>query len=657
MASMQLQLEQQRIQTELEKDKSDSLQVLLHTIQQQKMMEDHHSHIFQDEQQARHLLAEAAILEERAKTTALQADNSRMNQQLVELNSRSQPFMVPSASRSAQRSDQGQASSRHPLSLSSVPHSATRFTQQLAQSMRGLPTHLSSSTRPLPSLSEAQHQSLQTYTARHPEPLETIRQNSVYRAQLTATDTGIRSLLSRKDSTACERCGGIHEYVDDLCTAIISTNGRKCMPLSQEEEDHRITIKITHHFDPTPLHSPREIEPRSSHSSPTSIERDFQDATRNFHEEQEESVYNALLKEHIRNLLEQQPFSAPAQAPAHAPAPAQTAPPHNSVPAPNLALAQGDVHQSKTRSASASVPAQSLPPLASASVPAQRLPSVAPASQVLHSTSAAPQHLSAKAKLEYQKQQIIFTQAQQRLTSLSQPGAAKVKQTARQKEKDLAIVTNDKELLNGSVKLKEEAYSDDDADEIAAEQGDAIHCHNLMHPRSQVPVRNSIGFVNSAFIKADDESDSEDDDDDSEEEDDDTSSNYADDSVERDAERLELKTLRATKSAQAAELTLLRKQAIDRMNSEQQELLMYRTAALAQTIPVQAATGGRLQVALNPPAHGAWDDVAHLMKTYLPAYEKYKASCGASAETIFSAYSNTEKKRLSKLENERKSQK
>lgn len=266
MAAMQLQLEQQRIQTELEKDKSDSLQALLQSIQQQKLMQDHHSLELQDAQQARYLLAEAAILEEKAKTTALQADNSRMNQQLVELNSRSQPFMVPSASRSAQRFDQGQASLRHPLSLSSVPHSATKFTQQLAQSIRGLPTHLSSSTRPLPSLSEAQHQSLQTYTARHPEPMETIRQNSVYRAQLTATDTGIRSLLSRKDSKACERCGGIHEYVDDLCTAIISTKGHKCVPLSQEEEDHRITIKITHHFDPTPLQSPREIEPRSSHS-------------------------------------------------------------------------------------------------------------------------------------------------------------------------------------------------------------------------------------------------------------------------------------------------------------------------------------------------------------------------------------------------------
>lgn len=620
MAEMQLQLEQQRIKAELEKDKSEALQVLLQSIQQQKLMQEHRSQQIQDEQQARHLLADAAITEERARTSALQAHNSLMNEQLETLlNSRSQPVMVPSSSRSAQRSDENQASSRRPSSLSSEPRSKTNQLQ--AQSRFGLPPHLSSSTSHLPPLSSAQIQSLQAYTARTSEPLETIRQNSVYRAQLTATDVGIRSHLSRKDSKACERCGGIHEYVDDLCTAIVSVKGRKCVPLSQEEEEHRITIKITHHFDPTPLQSPREAEPRYS---PTSIERNFM----------HEADYNALLQEHIRNLLEQQPFTAPAQAPAHAPAPASKAPPHDSVPAFKSAAAQGLVQQSNIRSTSASVPAQSLPSLAA---------------QAHHSTSAAPQHLSAKAKLEYQKQQILLAQAQQRLTSLSQPGAAKVKRTARQKEKELAIVTNDKELLKGSVRIKSEANSDDDAEDIAAEQGDAIHCHNLMHPRSKVPIRNSIGFVNSAFIKPDDESESDDGEDDSEEVDDDASSNYADDSDEREAERLELKTLRATRSAQAAELTLLRKQSSDRMHAEQQELLMYRTAALAQTAPVQAAAGGRLQVALNPPAHGAWDDVAHLMKTYLPAYEKYKASCGASAETIFSAYSITEKKRLSKL--------
>jgi hypothetical protein len=486
MAEMQLQLEQQRIKAELEKDKSEALQALLQSIQQQKLTQDHRSQQIQDEQQARHLLADAAIMEERSKTSALQAQlthTHKKNQQLEQLlaqTSRSQPIMVPSESRSVQRSEDDQASPRRPPSLNPAPRSE---------------------------------------------------------------------------------------------------------------------------------------------------ERDFAD----------EGAYNVLLKAHIRNLFEQQPSPALAQAPAHASAPAHTAPtpPQGSVPASKLASAQGSVQHINIRSISASVPAQGLP--------------LAPATQIHSSTSAAPQHLSAKAKIEYQKQQILLAQAQQRLTSLSQPGAAKVRQTARQKEKELAIVTNDKELLTkGSVRIKSEANSDDDAEDIAAEQGDAIHCHNLMHPRSKVPVRNSLGFVNSSFIKPDDESESDDGEDDPEEVDDDTSSNYADDSDERDADRLEIKTLRATRSAQAAELIQLRKEASDRLHSEQQELLMYRTAALAQ-VPVQAATGGRLQVALNPPAHGAWDDVAHLMKTYLPAYEKYKASCGASAETIFSAYSITEKKRLSKL--------
>ena len=619
MAEMQLQLEQQRIKAELEKDKSEALQALLQSIQQQKLTQDHRSQQIQDEQQARHLLADAAIMEERSKTSALQAQlthTHKKNQQLEQLlaqTSRSQPIMVPSESRSVQRSEDDQASPRRPPSLNPAPRSETQMLQR-APGFSQLPAHLSSSSCQLPSHN----------TAHYSEPLETIRQNSTHRAPLTATDISIRSYLSRKDSTECDRCGSIHEYVDDLCTSLIDTKGHKCSLISQEEEDHRVLIKITHHFDPTPLPSPGEKELRYS---PSSKERDFAD----------EGAYNVMLKAHIRNLFEQQPSPALAQAPAHASASAHTAPTpsQGSVPASKLASAQGSVQHINIRSISASVPAQGLP--------------FASATQIHSSTSAAPQHLSAKAKIEYQKQQILLAQAQQRLTSLSQPGAAKVKQTARQKEKELAIVTNDTELLTkGSVRIKSEANSDDDAEDIAAEQGDAIHCHNLMHPRSKVPVRNSLGFVNSSFIKPDDESESDDGEDDSEEVDDDTSSNYADDSDERDADRLEIKTLRATRSAQAAELIQLRKEASDRLRSEQQELLMYRTAALAQ-VPVQAATGGRLQVALNPPAHGAWDDVAHLMKTYLPAYEKYKASCGASAETIFSAYSITEKKRLSKL--------
>jgi hypothetical protein len=56
-----------------------------------------------------------------------------------------------------------------------------------------------------------------------------------------------------------------------------------------------------------------------------------------------------------------------------------------------------------------------------------------------------------------------------------------------------------------------------------------------------------------------------------------------------------------------------------------------------------------MQVALNPPVHGDWDDVNHLMKVYMPLYEKYEASCGLKAESIFSAYSATQKKRLAKL--------
>jgi predicted DNA binding CopG/RHH family protein len=356
----------------------------------------------------------------------------------------------------------------------------------------------------------------------------------------------------------------------------------------------------------------------------------------------EVEAYKAFLQQHLHSLVHQTSLT-PAKSATLAQASASA--PH----LPGLASVPAKGSQSsKIRSISASVPAQSLPAATSA----------AP----IISSSAAPTHLSAKAQAEFQKQQIIIAHAQRRQTSLTQPGSITARRTSREKEKDLAILTNDKELLKGSVRIKKETLSDDDSDDVASEQGDAIACHNLLYPKAKVSTRNSIGYVNSAFIKPDDEDDSDSDHEDSDEEDeqdDDPSPNYDDDSVERDAERKELQTLRATRSAHVAEIAQLRKEASERQQAELQELRLFRTSTLMmQTAPAQATSFGRpqaplssgkLQVALNPPAHGKWDDVAHLMKTYLPAYEKYMASCGPSAETIFSAYTLTEKKRLSKL--------
>jgi hypothetical protein len=504
----------------------------------------------------------------------LQASNQQLEN--IQHTSKSQPIHIPSTSRS-------QAA---PMSPSTRQHTSP-VSAQLRYLLRS----------PSPS-------SL-------PDPLTKIKRSAIVepgqssRPKLTATDIGIRAHLTRKETSACTRCGYIHEYVDDLCTSITDTNGRHCISLSQEEQEHRILIKITHQFPPTPLQSPRGPTPSSTS---TSIDN-----------QNEQDQYNTVLQQHIRNLT-QQPAPSPS-ALARSPKPATAS-----------------LQTTKLSCMTTTIPVKSV----SASVPT-----------LIHGSSSAPGaasfYLTTKAKSEAKRQQSIIDQAQLRLISLSQSGPNPIrKQSARVREKALALFTNDSELLHhGSTKIKSEQVSEDDSDEITAEQGDSIHCHNLMHPTSKVAPKNKLGYVNSPFIKPDDEDDS--DDQDEPEQDDDPSSDYNDDaSIERSAQLQELQSLRAATSAHMAEIATLRKAAADRQQAELQELQLLR-ATVVHTQGHGHQHGSRLQVALNPPVHGAWDDVAHLMRTYLPAYEKYQASCGNSAESIFSGYSLTEKKRLSKL--------
>ena len=118
-----------------------------------------------------------------------------------------------------------------------------------------------------------------------------------------------------------------------------------------------------------------------------------------------------------------------------------------------------------------------------------------------------------KATKTVQQIQATIARAESRLQTLlssQDSGTAPKKQSARTREKQLAAFTGDREFLkHGSDKVRSEANSEDDADEIAAEQGDAIHCHNLMHPSSKAPVKNRLGYVLNSFIKGDDEPSSE----------------------------------------------------------------------------------------------------------------------------------------------------
>jgi hypothetical protein len=255
----------------------------------------------------------------------------------------------------------------------------------------------------------------------------------------------------------------------------------------------------------------------------------------------------------------------------------------------------------------------------------------------------AQQHkINQKRQTAIAQQEAHIAKAQKLILSLKESGPAtsalpKLRKSARTREKDLALFCNDKEskelLKHGSHKCEEEEVSEDEEADLLQEQGAVIACHNLMRPKSKIPLKNSEGYTPCAFINDDEEISEEEE---VSEVDDDQSPDYVESAVtspERTLSKDDWEQWQALKSGRTPLQTT--------------DLPAILSAIISSTKPSHE---GKLQVALNPPAHGEWDDVNYLMKNYLPLYEKYKASCGSkTAETIFSAYSATQKKRLSKL--------
>ncbi len=205
------------------------------------------------------------------------------------------------------------------------------------------------------------------------------------------------------------------------------------------------------------------------------------------------------------------------------------------------------------------------------------------------------------------KQQLRIQKAQQRIDSLTYPSVitqqkphVTVKVSARALEKKIALLTNDKDakalLKHGSTKIQSEEVSEDEPDEAVREQGALIACHNVMNPKHKIPLRNADGYTNCAFVKNEAEG-SSDDTPESDEIDDDTSPDYAEHSQERTLSKEEWEQWQASKRAPS-------------LSTEVPALL---TAILGSQKSQKSSHDGRLQVALNPPPHGEWDDVNNNM--------------------------------------------
>ena len=271
---------------------------------------------------------------------------------------------------------------------------------------------------------------------------------------------------------------------------------------------------------------------------------------------------------------------------------------------------------------------------------------------------------------------LIIKQAKTRLASLKAPQSAQSQaKSARTQEQLIAQVTGDTELLrHGSVRCKRsEVISEDDETEILAELKTSTAHHNMFHPTDKRPVRTRKGYVDSDFIYdgesiEDDEEEMGDDEDGGDDIDDDPTSDYQPEgSVSRDGrdsisstDRKDWDAFQAWKQSQPPP----QDQAVPSTSSSNSTLEVLGSAIL-QALQLQKSTTsveqdqhGRIKrtnlpsfdIALHPPVHGTWDDVDHLMKVYMPAYDKYRVSCGdAHFESIWDGYTSTQKTRICKF--------
>jgi hypothetical protein len=230
------------------------------------------------------------------------------------------------------------------------------------------------------------------------------------------------------------------------------------------------------------------------------------------------------------------------------------------------------------------------------------------------------------------QERIAHRQSQSHLESMKRPLRDPAK-PSRTSEMRIAALTNDEELLrHGSDKVRKEAPSDDEPEEILRELDPAVKTNNLLNPRQPRPTRTKHGYVKSTFIASSDEDDeppSEGDVDDAGQD------SPADDPNDPDWSPSSTPTPSPSRKAIS--------------KSEYKEFLEFRrakkdgNARSHQDTPLPQHQRITVSVA-EPPKHGAWNDVHHLVGVFKDEHTTYKHRCGEGTSlTVWECYTQTAK--------------
>jgi hypothetical protein len=466
------------------------------------------------------------------------------------------------------------------------------------------------------------------------------------RIQLSQTDKDIRVLLTRRGTTfgrrdLCKRCGSTHEYVDSLCTSLRHVDGHLCTALPREEEEHRIMIKITHNFAPTPLQSPREHASSALGAA--------------------QGTTSASVRASAVAKASAQALSSSALAPDHPASSAHLDKPFD-MPA-YMESVKGNTEplfqQKQTKQSLPTSLQMELDIIAQAQARISLLSKQKPPKDPFSYQAAVRgvERLMAPAKAAA-KAAAASAAVEQTASAVERVATAKL---GRTRELQIAAATGSSEELRDSVRIKQEARSSDDEQEVLRELKPSIACHNMFEPLRKLSTRTKHGHVKNDFIASSDEDDEEDE---CEEEEDQSDPDYSPSSSTTPSVNKSLKGTRRLTKSDAEELDAFRRNQSTLTASLIANMLQTSQASQSPATSTTIVKSQQLDAhgrpsrehlpqydhKTKPPTHGDWDNIDYFMKEYMPLYDKYRATCGTNYfDTIFEGYTPTQKIRISRF--------
>ena len=240
----------------------------------------------------------------------------------------------------------------------------------------------------------------------------------------------------------------------------------------------------------------------------------------------------------------------------------------------------------------------------------------------------------------------------ERLKALEQSGPPKLtirvrKESARDKEKKMAELTGDQELLKTkSRRIVAEKLSDDDETEVRRELAPSIVHHNLFHLKNRERERTRQGYVRSDHVTDDHDSDA---DEDSTQADEDGEGESDPDWEPSDTPTPSPSRGAWSKAVSKTDFKAFKAWQKQHGNSAQQ-------APAPSDEPASRDQHGRLAAGVIPqynfnvataPVHGKWNDIHYLMNTFKDKHTKYVSQCrGGGHDSVWECYDETAKDKL-----------